>query len=73
MQLSPRLVDSVNLSYTLTNVKGTEVFLREKGIQVDIKEDQKGIELYARFRTEKPGQDLENLRGLSAVSKKTSL
>jgi cytosine deaminase len=54
-------------------VKGTEVFLREKGIQVDIKEDQKGIELYARFRTEKPGQDLENLRGLSAVSKKTSL
>lgn len=53
----------------VTNAQGTETFLREKGIQVDIKEDQKGIELYARFRTEKPDQDLEDWRGLSAVLK----
>jgi cytosine deaminase len=55
----------------VTNAEGTEAFLREKGITVDIKEDQKGIELYARFRTEKPDQDLEDWRGVSAVLKKT--
>ena len=55
----------------VTNASGSEVFLREKGIQVDIKEDHKGIELYARFRAEKPNQDLEDWRGLSAVLKKT--
>jgi cytosine deaminase len=55
----------------VTNADGTEAFLREKGIQVDIKEDQKGIELYARFRIEKPDQDLEDWRGLSAVVNKT--
>jgi creatinine deaminase len=55
----------------VTNAAGTEAFLRDKGITVDIKEDQKGIELYARFRTEKPEQDLEDWRGLSAVLKKT--
>jgi len=57
----------------VTNAQGSETFLREKGMQVDIKEDHKGIELYARFRTEKPDQDLEDWRGLSAVLKKTSL
>lgn len=55
----------------VTNAAGTEAFLREKGITVDIKEDQKGIELYARFRTEKPDQDLEDWRGVSAVLMKT--
>jgi creatinine deaminase len=55
----------------VTNAAGTEAFLREKGITVDIKEDQKGIELYARFRTEKPDQDLEDWRGVSAVLKNT--
>jgi creatinine deaminase len=55
----------------VTNAAGTEAFLREKGITVDIKEDQKGIELYARFRTEKPDQDLEDWRGVSAILKKT--
>ena len=55
----------------VTNAAGTEAFLREKGITVDIKEDPKGIALYARFRTEKPDQDLEDWRGLSAVLKTT--
>lgn len=51
----------------ITNASGTETLLKEKKVQVDILEDQDGIELYARFRTEKPDQDLEDWRGLSAL------
>ena len=51
----------------VTNASGNEAMLQEKGIQVDILEDQKGIELYARFRAEKPAQDLEDWQGLNAV------
>ncbi|MBZ2169155.1 nucleoside deaminase [Marinobacter sp. F4216] len=51
----------------VTNASGTEALLREKGVQVDILEDQAGIDLYARFRAEKPEQDLEDWRGLSAL------
>jgi cytosine deaminase len=50
----------------ITNASGTETLLQEKGIQVDILEDQQGIELYARFRREKPDQDLEDWQGLRA-------
>jgi len=53
----------------ITNASGTEVLLAEKGVQVDILENQQGIELYARFRAEKPEQDLEDWHGLSAVKK----
>lgn len=53
----------------ITNASGTEVLLVEKGVQVDILEDQQGIETYARFRAEKPEQDLEDWQGLSAVYK----
>lgn len=53
----------------ITNASGTEALLKEKGVQVDILEDQQGIELYARFRAEKPEQDLEDWQGLSAVGK----
>lgn len=51
----------------ITNASGTEALLGEKGVQVDILEDSKGIALYARFRSEQPAQDLEDWRGLSAV------
>jgi creatinine deaminase len=51
----------------ITNASGTETLLKEKNVQVDILEDQHGIELYARFRSEKPDQDLEDWRGLSAL------
>ncbi|MFT7052686.1 MAG: creatinine deaminase [Psychromonas sp.] len=51
----------------LTNAAGNEALLQEKGIHVDILEDLQGIELYARFRFEKPDQDLEDWRGLCAV------
>jgi cytosine deaminase len=33
-------------------------------------EDTQGIELYAKFRSEKPDQDLEDWQGLSAVKNK---
>lgn len=57
----------------ITNACGTETLLREKGIQVDILQDQQGIALYARFRSEKPEQDLEDWQGLSAVKNKINL
>lgn len=53
----------------ITNASGTEALLKEQGVQVDILEDQQAIELYARFRAEKPEQDLEDWQGLSAVHK----
>lgn len=54
----------------VTNASGNESFLREKGVHVDILEDKQGIALYARFRAEKPDQDLEDWQGLDAVEKK---
>ncbi|MCK9535456.1 MAG: nucleoside deaminase [Pseudomonas sp.] len=56
----------------ITNACGTETLLREKGIQVDILQDQQGIALYAGFRSEKPEQDLEDWQGLSAVINPTA-
>jgi len=50
----------------MTNASGTEAFLQEKGIQVDILEDQQGIELYARFRAQKPELDTEDWQGVRA-------
>ncbi len=51
----------------VTNACGNENMLREKGIRVDVLEDPKGIALYAKYRTEKPAQDLEDWKGLAAV------
>lgn len=53
----------------ITNASGTEALLKDKGVQVDILEDQQGIETYARFRAEKPEQDLEDWQGLGAFKK----
>ncbi|GAB6071359.1 nucleoside deaminase [Thiomicrorhabdus hydrogeniphila] len=53
----------------VTNACGTESFLKENGVTLDILEDQHAIELYARYRQEKPDQDLEDWQGLSAVHK----
>jgi creatinine deaminase len=54
----------------VTNAAGNEAFLEGKGVHVDILEDTRGIELYARFRSEKPDQDLEDWQGLNAVQKR---
>lgn len=53
----------------ITNASGTEILLQENGVQVDILEDPQGIELYARFRAEKPEQDMEDWQGVSALQK----
>lgn len=51
----------------VTNAYGTESYLREKGIKVDILEDTMGIALYARFRQEQPLLELEDWRGVCAT------
>jgi creatinine deaminase len=53
-----------------TNATVNAAPLQARGIQVDILEDNQGVELYARFRAENPEQDLEDWHGLSAVHNK---
>lgn len=52
----------------VTNASGNEALLRAKGIQVDILEDPRGIELYARFRAERPELDREDWMGRRALA-----
>jgi cytosine/creatinine deaminase len=52
----------------VTNASGNEDMIRGKGVQVDILEDQQGIDLYAKYREEKPELDLEDWKGLAAVN-----
>jgi cytosine/creatinine deaminase len=54
----------------VTNASGNEAMLRQKGVQVDILEDPEGIALYAKYRAEKPDQDLEDWKGLAAVKQR---
>ncbi|WP_087016063.1 nucleoside deaminase [Thaumasiovibrio subtropicus] len=56
----------------VTNASGNEPMLRDKGLIVDILEDEVGIALYGKFRKEKPDQDMEDWQGLAAVSKSSS-
>lgn len=53
----------------VTNASGNEDLLRQKGVQVDILEDPDGVAFYAKYRKEKPDQDLEDWKGLAAVRK----
>jgi cytosine/creatinine deaminase len=53
----------------ITNGCGNEELLRQKGVQVDILEDPEGVAFYAKYRKEKPDQDLEDWKGLAAVRK----
>lgn len=53
----------------VTNGSGNEEMLRQKGVQVDILEDPDIIAFYAKYRKEKPDQDLEDWKGLAAVRK----
>lgn len=50
----------------ITNASGSKDWLRQRGVQVDVLEDAEGIALYARFRAEQPGLELEDWRGLAA-------
>jgi cytosine deaminase len=51
----------------VTNASGNEVWLRGKGLRVDILEDQQGIALYQRYRSERPALDAEDWKGVAAV------
>jgi len=53
----------------VTNASGNEEVLRKKGVQVDILEDPEIISFYAKYRKEKPDQDLEDWKGLAEVRK----
>jgi cytosine/creatinine deaminase len=53
----------------VTNSSGNEQMLRQKGVQVDILDDPEGIAFYAKYRKEKPEQDLEDWKGLAEVRK----
>ena len=53
----------------VTNSSGNENLLRQKGVQVDVLEDAEGVALYAKYREEKPDQDLEDWKGLAGVRK----
>lgn len=54
----------------VTNASGNEDSLRSKGVRVDILQDREGIELYRRFRGERPDLELEDWKGLAAVRQK---
>ncbi len=56
----------------VTNASGNEALLRQRGIQVDILEDRDGVALYAKYRREKPEQDVEDWKGLAAVRQRTA-
>ena len=53
----------------VTNAHGNETILQAKGVRVDVLEDEIGIALYARYRAEKPDQDLEDWKGRAALRK----
>ncbi len=54
----------------VTSASGNEALLKEKGVSVEVLEDQKGIALYQKYRSEKPDQDLEDWKGLAAVNQR---
>lgn len=53
----------------VTSASGNEDMLRAKGITVEILEDPMGIDIYTRYRREKPDQDVEDWKGLAALRK----
>jgi cytosine/creatinine deaminase len=52
----------------VTKCFGKQQMLRERGVKVEILEDQQGIDLYAKYR-EKPDHDKEDWKGLAEVLK----
>ena len=57
----------------VTNASGSEPMIRQSGVLVDILEDLEGIALYAKYRNEKPEQDLEDWKGVAEVRKREML
>ena len=52
----------------VTNASGNEAALRQHGVTVHILEDAVGVAMYAGYRARQPALDLEDWRGLAAVS-----
>jgi cytosine/creatinine deaminase len=50
-----------------TNTRGNVELLREKGVRVDILEDDEGVALYAKYRAERPDLDVEDWKGRAAL------
>ena len=50
--------------------ENNEDFLRASGVHVIRMDDTMGIQLYARYRAEKPGQDLVDWKGVAALHRK---
>jgi len=53
----------------VTHAAGNEEALRKKGIQVDILEDPAGLALFAKYHSEKPEQEIEDVLGVAGVRK----
>ena len=51
----------------VTNASDTEVLLREKGVHVDILEDQQGVALYSGFRADNPALEREDWQGVRVM------
>ncbi len=51
----------------VTNASGNEDILRDKGIKVDILEDKMVVDLYAKYKEEKPELELEDWKGKAAL------
>lgn len=54
----------------VTSASGNEDMLRDKGLKVEILEDQMGIDVYTKFRAQNPDLEIEDWKGLAAVGKK---
>jgi len=56
----------------VTNASGNEALLVEKGVRVEVLEDQEGIALYARYRSAHPDLDIEDWKGVAGISSRNS-
>ena len=50
-----------------TNAGGNHAFLRQKGLHVDLLESRHCIDLYRRYREERPELDIEDWKGRAAL------
>nr|WP_239056517.1 nucleoside deaminase [Wenzhouxiangella limi] len=53
----------------VTNAAGNESVLRAHGVQVDVLQDSYGIELYARYRQQRPDLDKEDWQGIRTIDR----
>ena len=54
----------------VTSASGNEDMLRKKGVKVDVLEEAEGIALYAEYRRLRPDLDIEDWKGIAALSRR---